>query len=153
MAALFFDTHRAVKSLEEAGFEESQAEAVVEMVRSAIGDNVATSSDLRSSEQQSAVRMDAFEEQATARMDTFEERFTARMDTFEQNVTARMDAFEERIETRLNAFEQQMVSEIKALEARTRAEMKSLEQRMTIKLGAMVFAGVGIIIAFMAFFS
>ena len=142
MAALFFDTHRAVKSLEEAGFEESQAEAVVEMVRSAIGDNVATSSDLRSSEQQSAVRMDAFEEQATARMDTFEERFTARM-----------DAFEERIETRLNAFEQQMASEIRALEARTRAEMKSLEQRMTIKLGAMVFAGVGIIIAFMAFFS
>ncbi len=142
MAALFFDTHRAVKSLEEAGFEESQAEAVVEMVGSAVGENVATSSDLRSFEERSTVRMDAFEERITARMDAFEEQATARMDAFEERITARMDAFEQRIEARLEAYE-----------GRTRAEMRSLEQRMTIKLGAMVFAGVGIIIAFMAFFS
>ena len=46
MATLAFDTHKAVKTLKEAGFEETQAEAVVETVGNAIGGNVATKTDL-----------------------------------------------------------------------------------------------------------
>lgn len=116
MAALFFDTHRAVKSLEEAGFEESQAEAVVEMVGSAVGENVATSSDLRSFEERSTVRMDAFEERITTRMDAFEERITARMDAFEERTTARMDAFEKRITARMDAFEKRITPRMDVFE-------------------------------------
>ncbi len=86
--ALLFDTHRAVKDLEEAGFGEAQAEAVVEMIGGAVGENVATKADIETLER-----------------------------------------------------------EMKALEQRVTAEMKALEQRMIIKLGAIVFAASGVVIA------
>ena len=40
-----FDTHKAVKALKQAGFDDSQAEAVVATVGDAIGENVATKGD------------------------------------------------------------------------------------------------------------
>ena len=51
MTSLLFDTHKAVKDLQEAGFDEAQAEAVVSTLGTAIVGNVATKqdvSDLRS---------------------------------------------------------------------------------------------------------
>ncbi len=42
MTTLAFDTHKAVKALKQAGFDDSQAEAVVATVGDAIGGNVAT---------------------------------------------------------------------------------------------------------------
>ena len=44
--ALAFDTHKAIKGLKEAGFEEAQAEAVVATVGEAMSGNVATKSDI-----------------------------------------------------------------------------------------------------------
>lgn len=44
--ALAFDTHKAIKGLREAGFEEAQAEAVVATVGEAMSGNVATKSDI-----------------------------------------------------------------------------------------------------------
>ena len=46
MAALLFDTHKAVKDLQEAGFDEAQADAVVATVGTAIIGNVATKQDV-----------------------------------------------------------------------------------------------------------
>ena len=46
MAALAFDTHKAVKALCDAGFDASQAEAVTEQIGIAIGGNLATKDDL-----------------------------------------------------------------------------------------------------------
>ena len=46
MAALLFDTHKAVKELQESGFDEAQAEAVVATVGTAIVGNVATKQDI-----------------------------------------------------------------------------------------------------------
>jgi len=40
------DTHKAVKQLEQAGFQEIQAEAVVAMVSETIGGNIATKADV-----------------------------------------------------------------------------------------------------------
>ena len=60
MAALLFDTHKAVKDLQEAGFDEAQAEAVVATVGTAIVGNVATKqdiSDLRSEMQAMELRI------------------------------------------------------------------------------------------------
>ena len=42
MSALAFDTHKAIKGLKGAGFEEAQAEAVVNAIGEAMGENVAT---------------------------------------------------------------------------------------------------------------
>ena len=42
MSTLAFDTHKAIKGLKDAGFEEAQAEAVVSAIGEAIGEHVAT---------------------------------------------------------------------------------------------------------------
>ncbi len=46
MTTLAFDTHKAVKALKEAGFDDSKAEAVVATVGDAIGGNIATKTDI-----------------------------------------------------------------------------------------------------------
>lgn len=46
MSTLVFDTHKAVKILQEAGANERLAEAVVATVGDAMGENVATKADL-----------------------------------------------------------------------------------------------------------
>ena len=46
MTSLLFDTHKAVKDLQEAGFDEAQAEALVATVGTAIIGNVATKQDI-----------------------------------------------------------------------------------------------------------
>jgi len=46
MSALAFDTHKAVTALKQAGFEETQAEAVVTTMGEALSGTVATKADL-----------------------------------------------------------------------------------------------------------
>jgi len=46
MGTLVFDTHKAVKALRDAGFDDSQAEAVTEQISAAISENLATRDDL-----------------------------------------------------------------------------------------------------------
>ncbi len=46
MSTLAFDTHKAVKELKQAGFDDTQAEAIVATVGDAIGGNVATKTDI-----------------------------------------------------------------------------------------------------------
>jgi len=46
MSALAFDTYKAVTALKQVGFEEAQAEAVVNTMGEALGGNVATKADL-----------------------------------------------------------------------------------------------------------
>ena len=46
MSALAFDTHKAVTALKQAGFEETQAEAVVNTMGEALSGTVATKADL-----------------------------------------------------------------------------------------------------------
>ena len=46
MSALAFDTHKALTALKQAGFEETQAEAVVTTMGEALTGNVATKADL-----------------------------------------------------------------------------------------------------------
>ena len=88
MAALLFDTHKAVKDLQEAGFDEAQAEAVVATVGAAIIGNVATKQDV-----------------ADARIDT-----------------------------------KQDINDL-------RSEMQAMELRITLRMGGLIVAGVGLIIA------
>ncbi len=48
MSAVAFDTHKAVKALKEAGADERLAEAVVATVGNAMGENMATKTDIAS---------------------------------------------------------------------------------------------------------
>ena len=68
MVSLLFDTHKAVKDLQEAGFDEAQAEAVVGTLGAAIVGDVATKQDI--SELRSDIRseMQSMELGITLRM-------------------------------------------------------------------------------------
>ena len=46
MSAVLFDTHEAVKELQDAGVEPAAAEAVVRTIRRGLGENVATKQDI-----------------------------------------------------------------------------------------------------------
>ena len=67
MATFVFDTHRAVKALAAAGFPEAQAEALVEIVGGAVGENAATKADLDALEQRIESRLVSLEQRITLR--------------------------------------------------------------------------------------
>ena len=46
-AKVTFDTHKAVKALKSAGFDEKQAETVVETIDKAVNETVATKADIK----------------------------------------------------------------------------------------------------------
>ena len=78
MATFVFDTPRAVKALAAAGFPEAQAEALVEIVGAAVGENAATKGDVDAAEQRTTARIEALEERMEARLVSLEQRITLR---------------------------------------------------------------------------
>ncbi len=121
MAALLFDTHKAVKELQEAGFEEAQAEAVVATVGTAIIGNVATKQDL-------------VEVRAQTKQDLAEVRAQTKQDLADARAETKQDIADARAETK---------QDINGL----RSEMQAMELRITLRMGGLIVAGVGLIIA------
>ena len=114
MATLPFDTHKAVKDLQEAGFDEAQAEAVVATVGAAIFGNVAT------------------------KQDVVEARNASKSDI--QTLGSEL-----RSEMQIQGSE--LRSDIQAQGSSLRSDMQAMELRMTLRMGGLVVAGVGLIIA------
>ena len=79
MAALLFDTHKAVKDLQEAGFDEAQAEAVVATVGTAIIGNVATKQDVVEARNASRSDIQTLGSGLRSEMQAMELRITLRM--------------------------------------------------------------------------
>ena len=77
MTTLAFDTHKAVKTLKEAGFEETKAEAMVTTFGNAMSENVATKADI------AALKADIAELKAELKADilALEQRLTVRLYT------------------------------------------------------------------------
>ena len=100
MATFVFDTHRAVKALAAAGFPEAQAEALVEIVGAAVGENAATKGDVDAAEQRSSARIEALEERMMARITASEQRTEARITALEERMEARLVSLEQRITLR-----------------------------------------------------
>ena len=123
-----FDTHKAVKALKVAGFSDPQAEAVVETVGTAMGESLATKTDLEMALQPLMTKADD--------LDTARKSMASKTD---------LDALEQRMITKagLDATLRSMVS---------KADLAAFEQRMTIKLGAMVVAGVSFLAVFQKVF-
>ena len=85
MTTLAFDTHKAVKALKEAGFDDSKAEAVVATVGDAIGGNIATKADIA-------------ELHATTKADITELRIATKADIAELRIATKADIAELRAE-------------------------------------------------------
>ena len=112
------DTHKAVKALMGVGFDEAQAETLIETVGEA-HDAVASKGDL---------------------------------EALGQQTKADLEALGQRTKTDLEALRQQTNAGFLALEQSTEAKLRELELRMTIRLGTMIFAASGLIIAILKLF-
>ncbi|MCY4059204.1 MAG: hypothetical protein OXG44_14500 [Gammaproteobacteria bacterium] len=90
-----FDTHKAVKALRHAGFDDVQAEAVVDQINGAITENLVFKADLAETERNLAVRIDTTKEDPRnyATKDDFANRITKEdLAQFELRMTAKMEA-------------------------------------------------------------
>ena len=168
MAPHIFDTHKAVKALQTAGFTDHQAEAVVETVGTAMGENLATKADLEIALQPMVTKADL-----DAALDAALEPMVSKADleialqpmVTKADLDAALDAALEPMVSKaeleialqpmvtkadLNAALEPMVSkaELEMALQPIKAELVALEQRMTIKLGAFVAAGVGFLAVF-----
>ncbi len=92
MTTLAFDTHKAVKALKEAGFDDSKAEAVVATVGDAIGGNIATKADIA-------------ELHATTKADITELRIATKADIAELRIATKADIAELRAEMKADIAE------------------------------------------------
>ena len=106
---------------EEAGFEEHQARALVTAFAEGIGEELATKNDLEKTEA-------ALQGQIVALKSDLEKTETA-------------------LKSDLEKTEATLRSDLEKMATILRSEMRELEQRMTLRLGAMIAAAVGIIVA------
>ena len=113
MSALAFDTHAAVKKLQQAGFTEQQAEAQTTLLLDVITGEVATKRDIE----------------------------TVRLDL--ENVRADLKRDIEAVKLDVENVRAELKRDIETLRADMKHDMKELELRLTIKLGAMLALAVG----------
>ena len=78
MTTMSFDTHKIVKELQEAGFDESQAEAVVAAIGTAVLGNVATKQDVKDARNASKSDIERLGSELRAAMQAMELRITLR---------------------------------------------------------------------------
>ena len=79
MTTIPFDTHKIVKELQEAGFDESQAEAVVSAMGAAIVGNLATKADMQEHRNATQADIREFRNEFRLSMQAMELRITLRM--------------------------------------------------------------------------
>ena len=127
MSALAFDTHAAVKKLQQAGFTEQQAEAQTTLLMDVITGEVATKRDIE------AVKLDIENVRAELKRDIE----AVKLDLENVRTELKRD-----IET-LRAELKHDIAELKHDMAELRRDMKEQELRLTIKLGAMLAIAVG----------
>ena len=147
MATFVFDTHRAVKDLEEAGFPEAQAEALVEIVGLAVGENAATKGDLDAMEQRIVARFEAQGKQNEIRFAAQEQQMEIRFAAQEEKFNARIDALESKQDARIDALESKLNADIRAV----RADMRNMEWRITLKFVAILLPSMGLLFAALRF--
>ena len=133
-----FDTHKAVKALRRAGFDDVQAEAVVDQINGAITENLVFKADLAETEGKLAARIDAcatkedlaeIERKLAARIDATKEDLAET----ERNLAARIDAATGELAARIDAC----ATKEDLTNYATKEELAQLELRMTVKMEAL----------------
>ena len=104
MATLPFDTHKAVKELQDAGFNEAQAEAVVATVGSGLVGNIATKQDLLELRNELRAEMQAQGNELRSEMRTQGSDLRSEMQAQGSDLYSKMQAMELRITLRMGAL-------------------------------------------------
>jgi len=133
-----FDTHKAVKALRHAGFDDEQAEAVVDQINGAVTENLVFKADLAETERNLAARINATKEDLAET----ERKLAARIDgcatreelaETERKLAARIDATTGELAARIDAC----ATKEDLTNYATKEELAQLELRMTVKMEAL----------------
>ena len=131
MELVTFDTLAAAKTLERAGFDDTQAEAMVKTINKAVNESVATKADLKVLDESVQGEFKAVRGEIKVLDESMRGEFKAVQGEFKA-VHGEFKAVRGEIKT----LGESVKGEFKAV----RGELKALELSMTIKLGAMLFA-------------
>ena len=134
MAMPAFDTHKAVKALSSAGFDNAQAEAVVDQISGAVSENVATKVDL----ERFATKEDL--ERFATKVDL--ERFATKEDLERFAIKVDLDRYATKVDLERFATKEDLRQEVEKLELRLAAE---LEKQSSKYLRSMVVVVAGIV--------
>ena len=118
--AVAFDTLKAFRRLQAAGFDEAKADVLVSIFAEDISASLATKSDVAATRAEIA-------------------------DTAEQ-LRAEIASTAEQLRAEVAGTEERLRTEIASTEDRLRAEIARTEQRLTIRMGAMVGGGVALVL-------
>ena len=134
-----FDTHKAVKALCSAGFDDTQAEAVVDQINGAINENVATKTDLEKLPTKEELR------QEIAKLATKEELSRcATKEELRQEVAKLATKEELRDEVAKLATKDDLRQEVEKLELRLATELEKQTTKCLRYAGVAVAAVVGL---------
>ena len=122
MAALAFDTHKAVTALKQAGFAEPQAEAVVNTMGEALGGSVATKADL--AELRTELKGDIAELRAELKGDLAATK-------------ADIAAVQTKLEADLAAVQAKLEADIAAVQAKLEADIAAVKTDMAEQFTAL----------------
>ena len=128
--AIALDTLAYARRLREAGFSEQQAEGQARALAEAMTDSPATKQDLR---------------ELQARIDARFVQVDARFEFLERHMDTRLVELEKRVEIRLAEMENRVAIRFGEQTARFDATLVDVERRMTMRLGAMMLAGIGVV--------
>jgi hypothetical protein len=131
--ALALDTLAYARRLREAGFTEQQAEGQAEALAAAMTDTLANKQDL--------LALATKDELAnlSARLEDLRHEMEIRFE--------RVDARFAQVDARIDGLARQMDLRFAELEARFDSKLADLERRMTMRLGAIMVAGIGFLSA------
>ena len=141
MATVPFDTHEAVKKLRDAGFDETQAEAVVATLGEVIGGNLATNSDVAD------VRRDVADVQREV-ADVQREVADVRRDVADvQLKVADLQRDVANVQRDVADLQREVASIRRDMA--TKSDLKDMEIRLTVRVGGFIVAVAGVTIALM----
>jgi len=172
MTALDFDTHKAVKNLQKAGFEEPAAEALIDTIDTAVRAQVATKADLELLEQRLGRRMDNLKHETQSDMDNFRSEIKSDMDNLRHGTKSDMDNLRHEIKSDMDNLRHGTKSDMDSLrndfrslgqetqarldvmgermdglEKNLTAQMVILKRDVTIRLGGLMVVGIGVLAA------
>ena len=130
-----FDTHKAVKALCRAGFDDVQAEAVVDQINGAVTENLVFKADLAETERNLAARIDACatKEDLAAALAETERKLGARIDACatKEDLAAAIAPLATEEDLRSYATKEDLKNYA------TKEDLAQLELRMTVKMEAL----------------
>ena len=156
---LAIDTLKLAEDLKKGGFTEEQTATLVDLGRDLSNqalEKVASKDDLKALEERIDDKFETLEERIDGKfegvakdMTTLEERIDGKFEGVAKDMTTleeRIDGKFEGVAKDMTALEERLDLKFDGFRKDVTAEMKMLEQRMIIKLGALIVAGVGILV-------